>query len=88
LSIYDWNMHGVITAADLACRMNEDAWKRLLDLGLGVTSHCEIIEAVEQGVELIEEECQEGADVYRIIRKRTPAGDLRKVTRNGWHWPV
>jgi hypothetical protein len=84
-SIYDWNMQGAITADDLARRMQEDAWKRLLDLGLGVTSHCEIIEAVEHGVEVIEEERQEGGDLYRITRKRTPAGEIRKVTRNGWH---
>jgi hypothetical protein len=85
-SVYDWNMRGAITAADLANRMHEDAWKRLLDLGLGVTSHCEIIEAVEHGVEVIEEERQEGGDVYRLTRKRTPAGEIRKVTRNGWHY--
>ena len=85
LSIYDWNMQGATTAAVLASRMQEEAWVRLLDLGLGVTSHCEIIEAIEHGVEVTEEVRQEGNDVYSITRKRTPAGDIHKVTRNGWH---
>lgn len=84
LSIYDWNM-GATTAAVLAARMREDAWQRLLDLGLGVTGHCEILEAVTHGVEVVTEERREGADVYRVVRQRTPAGEIRKVTRNGWH---
>ncbi|NUQ62698.1 MAG: hypothetical protein HUU20_09425 [Pirellulales bacterium] len=85
LSIYDWNM-GAITSDELAARMKEDAWKRLLDLGLGVTAHCEIIEAVEHGVETIVEEREDDGAVLRIVRKRTPEGEIRKASRNGWHY--
>jgi hypothetical protein len=84
LSIYDWNM-GAITADDLAARMREDAWRRLLDQGLGVTCHCELIEAVEHGVETTIEDRQEDGDALHIIRKVTPEGEIRKITRNGWH---
>ena len=84
LSIYDWNM-GAITAEELAAKMRSDDWRRLLDLGLGVTGHCEIIEAVEHEVETVTEERREGDAVYATIRKRTPLGEIRKITRNGWH---
>ena len=84
LSIYDWNM-GAITAEDLAARMREDDWKRLLDRGLGLTCHCEIVEAVEHDVETTEEDRQEHGATLHIVRKRTPVGEIRKVTRNGWH---
>jgi len=84
LSIYDWNM-GAITAADLAARMHSEEWRRLLDLGLGVTSHCEIVEAIEHGVETVVEERREGEVLFASIRKCTPVGEIRKVTRNGWH---
>jgi hypothetical protein len=80
LSIYDWNM-GATTAADLAEKMREDDWRRLFDLGLGVTSHCEIIEAVEHGVETAVERDGE----RQVIRKRTPVGEVRRVMRGGWH---
>jgi len=83
LSIYDWNM-GAITAEELAARMREDDWKRLLDRGLGVTCHCEIIGAVKHVVETTEEDRQEHGATFHIVRKRTPAGEIRKVTRNGW----
>jgi hypothetical protein len=80
LSIYDWIM-GAITADELAAKMREDDWRRLLDLGLGVTSHCEIVEAVEHGVESAIERDGE----RQVIRKRTPAGEIRRVMRGGWH---
>lgn len=80
LSIYDWNL-GAISAAQLAATMREDEWQRLLDQGLGVTSHCEILEAIEHGVETTAE--AEGG--RQVIRKRTPAGEIRRVMRGGWH---
>jgi hypothetical protein len=76
---------GAITAEDLAARIREDDWKRLLDRGLGVTCHCELVAAVEHGVETIEEDRQENGDTFHVVRKRTPEGEIRKVTRNGWH---
>ena len=76
---------GAITAEELATRMREDDWKRLLDRGLGVTCHCEIIGAVEHDVETTEEDQQEYGATFHVVRKRTPAGEIRKVTHNGWH---
>jgi hypothetical protein len=84
LSIYDWNM-GAISATDLAAKMQSDEWRRLFDLGLGVTSHCEIIEAVEHEVETITDERREGDAVFVSTTKCTPVGEIRKITRNGWH---
>ena len=57
----------------------------MFDQGLGVTCHCEIVEAVEHGVETTVEDRQAGGDVFHTVRKRTPEGEIRKVTRNGWH---
>lgn len=84
LSIYDWNM-GVTTSAALEATMREPEWNRLLDAGLLVSHHCEILEAIEHGVETSREEFHEGTDAVVVTRKRTPMGELRKVTRNGWH---
>ena len=84
ISIYDWNM-GAITSDDVAARLAAPEWKRLLDRGLLVCHHCEILEAIEHGVENSTEETVENGETVRIMRKRTPVGELRKVTRNGWH---
>lgn len=84
LSIYDWNLRA-ISASELAARLKEHTWKRLFDQGLGLTSHCEMIEAVEHGCEVSEERRTEGDDAYHIVRKKTPVGEIRKITRNGWH---
>ena len=85
LSIYDWNMEGAIRSAEVAARMASPDWKRLLDRGLLVSHHCEILEAVEHGVENSVEETVELGEKICIMRKKTPVGELRKVTRNGWH---
>ena len=48
--IYDWNM-GVVTADALSAKRQETDWRRLIDAGLGIVCHCEIIQAIEHGVE-------------------------------------
>ena len=84
LSIYD-HFIGAMSAPEIVQRMQEDAWKRLLDLGLSVVGHCEMIEAIEHGVASVTTERREGTDVYETTCKRTSVGEIRKVTRNGWH---
>jgi hypothetical protein len=84
LSIYDWNM-GVTESHALAAKMKEPDWSRLLDAGLVVTHHCEILEAVEHGVENTIEESKDGDTTIVVMRKKTPVGEIRKATRNGWH---
>jgi hypothetical protein len=84
LSIYDWNMPAV-TIDQLATRMKDDAWRRLLDQGLGVTCHCAIVEGVEHGVETTIDQRQEDGRTLRIVRKRTPVGEIRRVSRGDWH---
>ena len=83
-SVYDWNM-GAVTVAELAHKMQDPEWKSLLDMGLGISHHCEILSAVEEGVEHISQQRIEGDTTYDIQIKRTPVGEIRKVTRNGWH---
>ncbi len=83
-SVYDWNM-GAITAEELEEKMQDPEWKRLLDMGLGISHHCEILTAVEDGVKVSTEERYEGDVTYNIQTKKTPVGEIRKVTRNGWH---
>ena len=85
LSIYDWLMDRAITLEDVAARMASPEWKPLLDRGLLVCHHCEILEAVEHGVENSVEETVELGEKVCIMRKKTPVGELRKMTRNGWH---
>lgn len=75
LSFYSWMEEDIMT---------ED-WKRLYEMGLGICHHCEVIKFIEHGVEDSEEVKTEGNDTYRIYRKKTPLGNLRRITRNGWH---
>ena len=84
LAVYDWNM-GAITTEDLAAKMSDPDWRCLLDRGLLITHHCEIIEAVEHGVENTREESRKNGETVVVMRKKTPVGELRKATRNGWH---
>ena len=83
-SIYDWEM-GAVTSDELASVMQQDAWRCLLDRGLGVRHHCPVVRAVEHGVEFRVEETTHGSDVYRAEIKTTPVGSIQKVSRNGWH---
>jgi len=84
LSIYDWNL-GAVDSDNLAARMSEPDWARLFDQGLLVTHHCEIVEIIEHGVETTVEDRTDGGVALQITRKKTPVGEVRKVTRNGWH---
>ncbi len=84
LTIYDWNM-GAVTPDELEKKMNEPAWRRLLDMGLSVRAHCPVVKAVEHGVEVSVQEARAGGSVYRTEIKKTPMGNIRRVTRDGWH---
>ena len=84
LSIYDWNM-GAVTSAQLVETMARPEWRCLLDAGLLVTHHCEILELIEHGTVTTTEQVRDGGDTLEITRKTTPVGEVRKVTRNGWH---
>lgn len=75
LSLYNWMMDDP----------ESFRWRRLLDAGLGVCQHCFPVKHIEHGVTDSEEVRREGGDTYRIYRKETPVGTLRRVTRNGWH---
>jgi hypothetical protein len=79
LSIYNWNMNAV-TAEELADRLEDPEWRRLLDMGLALTHHCEILEAVEHGVETKVE--RDGDSV--VETKITPLGSVRQVHRGDW----
>jgi hypothetical protein len=83
-SVYDWNM-GAVTSSELKTRTQEPEWKRLLDMGLGISHHCEILTAIEDGVETSIDERRDGNTVYSAQTKKTPVGEIRKVTRDGWH---
>lgn len=84
LSIYDWNM-GAATAEELAEKMQQPAWRRLIDQGLTVRCHCPVVKAIEHGVEYVVEEMQvDGAALRREV-KTTPVGRIERTTRDGWH---
>jgi len=85
LSLFDWNMERAITPGDLAARIASPDWSLLLDRGLLISHHCEILEAIEHGVENTTESKLEHGENICIMRKKTPVGELCKVTRNGWH---
>ena len=74
--IYDWNMERAITAEDVAARMADEAWKKLLDQGLLIRHHCSPVKAVEHGVEFSKEVKPDGT---LIETKQTPAGSIRRV---------
>ena len=76
--IYDWNMERAITAEDVADRMADERWKKLLDMGLLIRHHCSPVKAVEHGVEFSAEEASDG----RLVEtKKTPVGSIRRVVR-------
>lgn len=84
LTIYDWNM-GAVTVDELAARLREPAWQKLIERGLTVRCHCPVVRAVEHGVEYTVEEQQiDGITVQREI-KNTPVGTIEKTSRDGWH---
>jgi len=85
LSAYDWEM-GAVTDDELGSAMQDDAWRRLLDAGLGVRHHCNTVRAVERGVEASVTEQTRDGSVYRTETKTTPVGSISKVTRDGWHY--
>lgn len=84
LTIYDWNM-GAVTPDELEEKMNQPAWRRLLDLGLSVRAHCPVVKTIEHGVDVSVSETRENGSVYRTETKKTPVGEIRHVTRDGWH---
>ncbi len=61
-------------------------WQRLIEMGLGITEHVPLTKNIEHGVELSVEQKQEGGTVYDIVRKKTPAGTIQSVKRDGWHY--
>ena len=85
LTAFEWVMERAITLDDIAARIASPDWRALLDRGLLITHHCDILEAVEHGVVNTTEEKIEHGENICIMRKKTPVGELRKVTRNGWH---
>jgi hypothetical protein len=79
LSMYSWMMDRPTT------RDCTDAWRRLIDAGLGLAHHCQTVELLEHGVTRSEETRTEGGDRYLIRTIETPVGTLRNVKHNGWH---
>ena len=75
LSIYSWMMEEA-----------EGDWEGLLDQGLGLCQHRDVVQYVEHGVESTFEERKEGGDRYVSYRKDTPVGDIEKVEKNGWRY--
>ena len=84
LTVYDWNM-GAVTPGELAEKMRQPAWRRMIDRGLTVRCHCPVVTAVEHGVEVeVQQKEVDGAAIRRDI-KTTPVGRIEKTTRDGWH---
>ena len=77
LTIYDWNM-GAVTADELAEKMQQPAWRRLIEQGLTVRCHCPVVKAVEHGVEYEVEEKEVDGVVLRREIKTTPVGRIDK----------
>jgi hypothetical protein len=86
LAIYDWNTGG-ITAPDLDLKLKDQAWQKLFDRGLGIFCHCECIDTVEHGVETTIEKKEYKGKQVDLITKKTPVGELQKITgnNNAWH---
>jgi len=75
LSAYDWVM-GAVTTDELEQAMQDDAWRRLLDAGLGVRHHCNTVRAIERDVETTVIEQTRNGSVYRTETKTTPIGSI------------
>lgn len=94
LTIYDWLLfhhqksqeirEDTVTDLLAAC-LQAPEWHRLLGMGLGICHHVPVIRAIEHGVKTVCETYHEGGARYDIVRKETPVGSIRKMTRDGWH---
>jgi hypothetical protein len=84
LTVYDWNM-GAVTADELARKMAQPAWQRLIEQGLTIRCHCPVVKSVEHGVEYSTEEREIDGALLRREIKSTPVGQIEKITRDGWH---
>jgi hypothetical protein len=84
LTVYDWNM-GAVTADELAAKMLEPAWQRLIEQGLTVRCHCPVVKAIEHGVQCSAEESEVDGTLFRRETKKTPVGRIERTTRDGWH---
>jgi len=83
----DWGMPMPLAVHEIFAKDPKgSAWRRLFDQGLGICQHCFPIKHIEHGVKDTEEERVEGNQHYRIHRKETPVGTLRRVTLNDWHY--
>ncbi|NUP98577.1 MAG: hypothetical protein HUU35_01850 [Armatimonadetes bacterium] len=77
-SIYSWMMNRETERA-------KSAWRSVLDQGLALCHHCNVVRHIEHGVTHETREEKDGADTYTIYTRSCPAGTLRMVRRNGWH---
>lgn len=78
-SMYSWIM-------DRKEEKGKAAWDRVLDQGLSLSHHCSTVRHVEHGVRDAVTEEKKGSDTFTITTKSCPAGELRMVRRNGWHY--
>lgn len=78
-SMYSWIM-------DRREEKGKAAWARVLDQGLALSHHCSTVARVEHGVTDSLREEKRGGDTFTIATKSCPAGELRMVRRNGWHY--
>lgn len=71
LSIYTWFLTDP--------RFPREAWKPLLERGLGLSDGCRTVRHIEHGVKDFSEAHIEGGQRVVVRRKETPVGELRQV---------
>lgn len=57
-----------------------EAWKPLLERGLGISTSCATVKRIEHGVTNYTDSWLEGSSRYTLLRKETPVGTLQQIT--------
>ncbi|MCE5280080.1 MAG: hypothetical protein ABFD92_00285 [Planctomycetaceae bacterium] len=78
LGIYGWFLGDTNNLSDDA--------KVLVDAGLGLIVGGGTVGSKCEGVEWSNEQKKEGNDTFYIHKLKTPVGELRKASKNGWHY--
>ncbi|KKK85707.1 hypothetical protein LCGC14_2770610, partial [marine sediment metagenome] len=77
LGIYGWFFGAY--PADL-----DGAARELVERGLGYIHHTSTVNSKCDGLEIVNEEKEEGGHTYHITYQKTPVGELRRASKDGW----
>lgn len=83
LTFYSWMV--TLDKKEKEHLLFEDQWKKLYDMGLGISHHVRVIKEIQHGVKDRTETVKDGTGTIVRQIKETPVGTITQEFRNGWH---